>query len=65
MKLNLEKVLSLPRSKHTQPKNRGAVGGFLYQKMGRSGVLVTMQDFEHKLPITELSQQMGESVVRK
>lgn len=62
---DLREVFSLPRNKHTHPQNRGAVGGYLYQKIGRSGLPVAMQDFDHELPIAELAMQMGENMVRE
>jgi len=35
---------------------REIVGGYIYEKLGRSGLIVTMQDFEHELPLTEYAK---------
>ncbi len=40
------------------------VGGYIYEKLGRTGLIVTMQDFAHELPLKEYAKvYYGETVV--
>lgn len=63
IRLEMDEIFNLPRNEMSHPKIRETVGGFIYQKMGRNGVAVAMQDFKYKLPISELAESMGEKMV--
>ena len=63
MKLNLRTVFSQPRSKSSHPSTRERVGGFIYQKMGRTGILVGMQDFDHKIRIVNAGENLPHDFV--
>ena len=38
--------MSLPRNHETHPENRQSVGGYLYGKLGRLGLLAHMHTFQ-------------------
>ncbi len=41
------------------------MGGYIYEKLGRSGLIVAMQDFEHELPLAEYAKvYFDETLVR-
>ena len=63
LRMELQTVLSLPRNSVTDPKSRELVGGYIYQKMGKSGLIVAMQDFKHKLPISKFVKDRGGQMV--
>ena len=63
IRLEMDEIFNLPRNEMSHPKVRETVGGFIYQKMGRNGVAVAMQDFRYKLPISEMAESMGEKMV--
>ena len=42
--------MSLPRNHGTHPENRQSVGGYLYGKLGRLGLLSHMHTFQAKRP---------------
>ena len=43
---------------------REKVGSYIYEKFGRSGLIVTMEDFTHELPLKEYAKiYFGESLV--
>ena len=42
--------MSLPRNHETHPENRQSVGGYLYGKLGRLGLLAHMHTFQAKRP---------------
>ena len=42
--------MSLPRNHETHPENRQSVGGYLYGKLGRLGLLSHMHTFQAKRP---------------
>ncbi len=63
MGIDLQNVLGRPRNAYSHPAARETVGGFIYQKMGRMGLLMAMQDFEHELPITKYVEERGEKMV--
>ena len=57
----MENIFNLPHNKHTHPKNNVFIGGYLYQKFARSGLLVATQDFEHDLPLGKFAALKGTS----
>ena len=63
LELELTGVMGLPRNKHTHPEFREMVGGYLYQKFGKCGLVVGMQNYRHELPIREYAEQFGETLV--
>ncbi len=50
VKMTLEEALGRPRNYQTHPRTRHAVGGYLYGRMGRMGLLTHMHTFEAKRP---------------
>ena len=61
IKTIMENVFSLPHNKHTHAQNNAFVGGYLYQKFVRSGLLVATQDFTHDLPVGNFASMKGSS----
>lgn len=51
MKTMMENIFNLPHHKFTHSKNHEFIGGYIYQKFVRSGLLVATQDFTHNLPV--------------
>ena len=44
---------------------REKVGSYIYEKLGRSGLIVTMEDFTHELPLKEYAKiYFDETLVR-
>ena len=40
------------------------VGSYIYEKLGRNGLIVSMQDFAHELPLKEYAKvYFGENLV--
>ena len=61
IKTIMENIFSLAHNKHTHTKNNAFVGGYLYQKFVRSGLLVATQDFTHDLPVGNFASMKGSS----
>ena len=61
MKTMMENIFDLPHHKLTHSKNREFIGGYIYQKFVRSGLLVATQDFTHQLPIGNFAKFKGSS----
>ena len=57
----MENIFSLPHNKLTHAQNNAFVGGYLYQKFVRSGLLVATQDFTHDLPVGNFASMKGSS----
>ncbi len=64
MKVEMSQVLTHPRNAYTHPTRREEVGGYLYKKLARLGLLVAMQEFRHKMAISEFAMELdGELLV--
>ena len=61
IKTMMENIFDRPHNKFTHSKNREFIGGYIYQKFIRSGLLVATQDFEHELPVGNLAMQKDPS----
>ena len=61
IKTIMENVLDLPHNKHTHAENNRFLGGYIYQKFVRSGLLVATQDFVHDLPVGNFAAMKGSS----
>ena len=46
IRLALQNGLAMPRNGKTHPDNREAVGGYIYGRFGRLGLLTVMQTFQ-------------------
>ena len=55
----MEEIFNLPRNRNIDPKARDFVGGYIYEKMGRSGLVITIHDFAHELPIKAFAELLG------
>ena len=61
IKTIMENIFNLPHNKHTHLKNHDFIGGYIYQKFVKSGLLVATQDFEHNLPVGKFAALKGSS----
>ena len=61
IKTIMENIFRIPHNKHTHVQNNAFVGGYLYQKFVRSGLLVATQDFVHDLPVGNFASMKGSS----
>ena len=61
IKTIMENIFNLPHNKHTHLKNHDFIGGYIYQKFVKSGLLVAYQDFEHNLPVGKFAALKGSS----
>ena len=59
MKTMMENIFDLPHHEFTHSKNREFIGGYIYQKFVRSGLLVATQDFSHQIPIGNFAKYKG------
>ena len=59
IKTMMENIFDLPHHELTHSKNREFIGGYIYQKFVRSGLLVATQDFTHQLPIGKFAKFKG------
>ena len=50
LKQTMEKVMNLPRNLGTNPAVRESIGGYLYGRMGRAGLVTYMQTFQTTRP---------------
>ena len=41
------------------PEARDIVGSYIYEKMGRSGLIITIQDFKHEMPLKAFAELIG------
>ena len=45
------------------PQARDIVGSYIYEKMGRSGLIITIQDFKHEMPLKAFADQIGAPIL--
>ncbi len=63
IKLSMEEVFNRPRNRFLEDSMpRDFVGGYIYEKLGRAGLLVTIQDFKHVIPIKAYSEFIGQPI---
>ena len=48
-----------PRNVRTDSQARDMVGSYIYEKMGRNGLVLTTHDFTHEIPIKEFARIKG------
>ena len=41
------------------PQARDIVGSYIYEKFGRSGLIITIQDFKHEIPLKAFADLIG------
>ena len=56
---SMETIFNKPRNVHVDSYARDIVGSYIYEKFGRSGMVVTIQDFIKDLPIKQFMQMKG------
>ena len=56
IKAMMDRVFNLRRNKDSHAQNRKFVGGYIIQKLIRSGLMVASQDFDHDIPIGDLAR---------
>ena len=61
IKTIMENIFNLPHNKNTHAENNAFLGGYIYQKFVRSGLLVATQDFVHDLPVGNFAALKGSS----
>ena len=57
----MENIFNRPHNRVTDPGGQEFIGGYIYQKFVRSGLLVATQDFVHEIPVGDLANQKGSS----
>ena len=45
------------------PQARDIVGSYIYDKMGRSGLIITIQDFKHEMPLKAFADLIGAPIL--
>merc|ERR1711935_994786 len=55
----MENVFNHPRNMFVSPQARDIVGSYIYEKMGRSGLIITIQDFKHEMPLKAFADLIG------
>ena len=56
---NLKSFLFVSRNMFVNPQVRDMVGSYIYEKMGRSGLIITIQDFKHEIPLKAFADLIG------
>lgn len=59
IKIAMEEVFSKPRNDLVDKMARETVGSYIYEKMGRSGLIITIQDFKHMMPLKAYADFIG------
>lgn len=59
IRITMEEVFSKPRNPLVDKAARESVGSYIYEKMGRSGLIITIQDFKHMMPLKAYSDFIG------
>ena len=60
---NLKNYFSYFRNMLVSPQARDIVGSYIYEKMGRSGLIITIQDFKHEMPLKAFADQIGAPIL--
>ena len=56
---SMETIFNKPRNAQVDSYARDIVGSYIYEKMGRSGMVVTIQDYKKDLPLKKYMQMKG------
>ena len=59
LKFSLLKIFDRPRNMWKDPKSREIVGSYIYERLARSGLVVTIHDFKHEIPLGEFAKTKG------
>ena len=55
----METMFNKPRNVRVDSYARDIVGSYIYEKLGRSGLVVTIQDFTKDLPLKKYMRMKG------
>ena len=62
IKFSMKEIFSRPRNKYQNSSERDFVGSYIYEKLGRSGLIITIQDFKHTIPIKAYAEFIGSPI---
>lgn len=63
IKTSMEEIFNFPRNIKADSGARDVVGSYIYEKFGRSGLVITIHDFHHEIPIKAFAQLKGSTDV--
>ena len=62
LKFSLLKIFDRPRNMWQDPKSREIVGSYIYERLARAGLVVTIHDFKHEIPLQAFAETKGMEV---
>jgi hypothetical protein len=62
IQLTMEEIFNQPRNINNDIMARDMVASYIYEKMGRSGLILTVHDFKHEMPLKEYGKLKGISI---
>ena len=60
LKFSLKRMFDQPRNMWQSPKFREHVGSYIFERLARAGLVVTIHDFKHEAPLKKFAEAQGD-----
>ena len=60
LKFSLKRMFDQPRNMWQSPKFREHVGSYIFERLARAGLVVTIHDFKHEAPLKKFAESQGD-----